>query len=104
LGDLDVSPLPFCVPRPSCVAEVLRLTSADLTVLTYDGRRLDGPLVLRGPVVIADLPRGVVLELPASSTVEVRPPHHVKSCANDTCQILDLRGAEVRFSEAVPPS
>ncbi len=96
LADLDVSELGFCRPRPGCVESMLRATSGDRSILVFDGTSLSGSVLADRRVVIADVPRRLLLELPANA--EVRTGRStVQFCATG-CQTIDLVRGEVALS------
>lgn len=95
-GDVDTSPLPHCLPVPTCVEALLRdkpLSGPTHAVLLFDGVRLRTNLATDHPtgLSIVDLKRKLVFE-PASGgdfdfTFDSRS---VTTCVGTSCQQLDF--------------
>lgn len=100
LGDLDVSELGYCAPLPSCVAPMLRATSPEASVIVFDGRTLVGTVIADHPVLVVDVPRGRLLELPKSAQVQLSA-RGVRFCTT-SCQTIDLRDGAVELHPSEP--
>ncbi len=95
-GDVDTSPLPHCLPFPTCVEALLRdkpLSGPTHAVLLFDGVRLRASVAIDQPtgISIVDLKRRLVVEPARGADFDFTfDDRSVTSCVGASCQQLDL--------------